>query len=138
VIGLGIFLRWPTAPPAPDIDWARYPGVAFLKRIDSSGNACPSLHAAFVVFTAMWNVPALRRFGDRGTLRVLSLLWALGILYSTLATKQHVLIDLLAGCALGGAVAAVHLRIWRRWYLDAPATLHAAPPLTAIAAEDLE
>lgn len=137
VIGLSIFLLWPTATPAPNIDWARYPGVAFLKRVDSSGNACPSLHAAFVVFTAMWSVSTLRRFGDRGVLRALSLLWALGILYSTLATKQHVLVDLIGGCALGAAVAAVHLHLWRRWFVDArPA--RPARRLTAVMAEDLE
>lgn len=113
VIGLGIFVLWPTATPAPDIDWAHYAGFSFLKRIDSSGNACPSLHAAFSIFTAMWNLRMLRRLGDRGLLRVLSTIWCVGILYSTLATKQHVLVDLLGGAALGLLGALVHMQLWR-------------------------
>lgn len=112
VIGLSIFVLWPTETPAPNIDWARYPGISFLKRIDSSRNACPSLHAAFATFTALWNLSILRRLGDRGLLRILSTIWCVGILYSTLATKQHVLVDLLGGVALGLVVALIHLRMW--------------------------
>ena len=41
-IGFLIFLLWPTAVPAPDIDWSQHPSVAFLKSVDASGNACPS------------------------------------------------------------------------------------------------
>jgi hypothetical protein len=46
--GLSIFHFWPTAAPAPDIDWALYPDMEFLKNIDAAGNACPSLHVATV------------------------------------------------------------------------------------------
>jgi hypothetical protein len=49
VIGLGIFLFWPTAVPRPDVDWSQHPAFAFLKSVDASGNACPSLHVAFAV-----------------------------------------------------------------------------------------
>ena len=42
LIALLIFYFWPTTVPPADIDWARYPGVAFLKNLDASGNACPS------------------------------------------------------------------------------------------------
>jgi membrane-associated phospholipid phosphatase len=40
-------------------------------------------------------------------------LWCLGILYSTVAIRQHVALDVLAGAGLGAAVAVVHLR-WLR------------------------
>src|SRR5713226_8511083 len=53
VIGLGIFMVLPTKVPDFAIDWSRYPSLEFLKRADVSGNACPSLHAAFSVFTAV-------------------------------------------------------------------------------------
>lgn len=128
-IGLTVFVLWPTATPAPAIDWARYPGISFLKRVDSSSNACPSLHAAFAVFTALWNAHMLRRLGDRGVLRVISALWCLGILYSTLATKQHVMVDLLGGVALGLVIALIHLRLWR--HLDFMAGLNKTAPLDA-------
>jgi membrane-associated phospholipid phosphatase len=105
VAGLAIFFFWPTVIPDPGITWARYPGFASLKSIDASGNACPSLHVAFAVFTGCWIHRMLRGMSGRGILRVLSWCWCLGILYSTLATKQHVVVDLLAGAPLGWLLA---------------------------------
>jgi len=52
VVGLGIFMLAPTEIPNFAFDWHQYPSLMFLKTIDVSGNACPSLHAAFAVFTA--------------------------------------------------------------------------------------
>jgi membrane-associated phospholipid phosphatase len=103
--GLAIFFFWPTAVPNPGIDWARYPSFIALKAIDASGNACPSLHVAFAVFSAVWLGRLLRQMGDGGGGRALSWCWCLGILYSTLATKQHVAVDLVAGAVLGGLLA---------------------------------
>lgn len=105
LIGLGFFLLWPTAAPAPDIDWTQHPSVAFLKSVDATGNACPSMHAAFAAFTAVWLFRLLRHLGAAAWLQVLNLLWCTGILYSTLATKQHVALDLYAGVPLGVAIA---------------------------------
>jgi membrane-associated phospholipid phosphatase len=113
VIGLGIFLFWPTAVPVPAIDWSLHPHFVFLKTIDASGNACPSLHVAFAVFSAVWFERLLREMGAGPLVRALNWLWCLGILYSTVATRQHVALDVLAGAALGAAVAAAHLR-WLR------------------------
>jgi membrane-associated phospholipid phosphatase len=107
--GLAIFLFWPTFVPDPGIDWSHSPAFSRLKEIDASGNACPSLHVAFAVFSAIWLYRLLRRMGDRGVLRALSWCWCLGILYSTLATKQHVAVDLFAGAALGG-IGAIYPR----------------------------
>ncbi|HEU0196785.1 MAG TPA: phosphatase PAP2 family protein [Nevskiaceae bacterium] len=116
VIGLTIFLLWPTAVPQPDINWAAYPDMDFLKTVDRAGNACPSLHVAFCVFTALWNARMLKRVGDRGPFRVLSALWCVAIVWSTLATRQHVALDVLAGAALGAALAAIHLHWHTRRY----------------------
>lgn len=116
VIGLAIFVLWPTTIPKPDINWALYPGIDFLKNVDQSGNACPSLHVAFSVFTAMWGVRMLKRVGDRGIFQLISALWCLGIVWSTLATKQHVALDVFAGAALGAAVAGVHMALHQRRY----------------------
>src|SRR5208337_849447 len=38
VIGLGIFLRWPTTVNWPEADWSRYPAFSFLQSVDASGN----------------------------------------------------------------------------------------------------
>lgn len=102
--GFVIFLFWPTAVPQTYFDWHAYPSVAFLKSVDAAGNACPSLHVAFAVQAAVWLDRLLRHLGARAWLRAASLLWCLGILYSTLSTKQHVALDLYAGAAMGLAV----------------------------------
>lgn len=108
LIGLGIFLRWPTAVPAPDIDWSLYPSFQFLKSADASGNACPSLHAAFAVFTALWFARILPGLGAGRLVQAMNLAWAFLIVYSTLATKQHVALDALWGCVLGSWVASLN------------------------------
>jgi membrane-associated phospholipid phosphatase len=113
VIGLGIFFLWPTAVPPPDVDWSQHPSFAWLKSVDAVGNACPSLHVAFAVFTAVWLDRLGRQMGEGCLVRALNWLWCLGILYSTIATRQHVSLDVLAGAALGTAVAVVHLRLLR-------------------------
>ena len=111
--GLGIFLAWPTAVPPPGVTWADNSLFAFLKATDASGNACPSLHVAFAVFTAFELGRLLRQMSAGRTARVLNWLWCVGILYSTVATRQHVSLDVLAGTALGVAVALAHQR-WLR------------------------
>ena len=111
--GLGLFLFWPTAVPRAAVDWSQHPAFAFLKSVDASGNACPSLHVAFTVFTAVWFERLLRRLGVGRLARALNWLWCLGILYSTIATRQHVVLDVLAGAVLGGAAVAVQLRLLR-------------------------
>jgi membrane-associated phospholipid phosphatase len=113
VVGLATFLFWPTAVPPLEVDWSQHPGFAFLKSVDATGNACPSLHVAFAVFTAVWFDRLIRQMGMGRPFRALNGLWCTGILYSTLATRQHVSLDVLAGAALGATVAGVHL-YWLR------------------------
>ena len=106
--GMLVFFLWPTATPQPHIDWARYPSYAFLKTVDQARNACPSLHVAFAVFSGFWLDRILVQVRARTWLRGLSILWGLGIIYSTLATKQHVALDAYAGACLGAVAAAMH------------------------------
>jgi membrane-associated phospholipid phosphatase len=113
VIGLGIFLFWPTAVPKSALDWSRHPSFSVLQTVDASGNACPSLHVAFAVFTAIWFGHLLREMKTGGLARALNWLWCAGILYSTIATRQHVALDVLAGAGLGAVVAVLHLRLLR-------------------------
>jgi membrane-associated phospholipid phosphatase len=101
VTGLLIFFVWPTTVPDAGVDWSRHPAFARLKAVDASGNACPSLHVAFAVLSAVWLDRLLRQMGVRAGWRFLSWFWCLGIVYSTLATKQHVAVDVLAGAGLG-------------------------------------
>jgi membrane-associated phospholipid phosphatase len=114
VVGFGIFILWPTTVPKPDIDWSLYPSVSYLKAVDASGNAFPSLHVAFAVFAAAWFDHLLRKMRAGRWLRATNLLWCLGIVYSTLAIRQHVALDAIAGALLGGAVAFANLRYLAR------------------------
>ena len=107
-VGMGIFIFWPTAVPVFAIDWTRYPSILFLKDVDLASNACPSLHVAFAMFTAIWLERLLRELRVPITLRLVNGVWCLGILYSTIATRQHVMLDVLAGAVLGAVVAAAH------------------------------
>jgi hypothetical protein len=102
IVGLGIFFFFPTTIPVDTgIEWAGYPGFRSLKRVDAAQNACPSLHVAFAVFSGIWLDRVLRRMPVGGIVRVISAAWCLGIVYSTLSTRQHVAVDVGAGAALG-------------------------------------
>jgi membrane-associated phospholipid phosphatase len=104
VVGLLVFSLFPTVVPAFAVDWSLYPALQFLKSADAGGNAFPSLHVAFAVLTALQLGRQLRSVGAPAWVRALNVLWAVGIVYSTLATRQHVLLDVLGGALLAGAV----------------------------------
>jgi len=108
--GLIVFYFWPTVVPAANIDWSQYPDVLFLKNIDASNNACPSLHVTTAVFSGIWLHHLLRRFGSPPWILIFNTLWCVGIVYSTLATRQHVAVDVLASLALGSLAAYMSLR----------------------------
>ncbi len=105
LLALSIFYFWPNAVPVADIDWSRYPGVAFLKTVDAAGNACPSLHVAAAVFSCFWLYGLLRGLGLGWRVQAVQMLWCSAIVYSTMATKQHVSLDVLAGTLLGAGFA---------------------------------
>ena len=108
--GLIVFYFWPTVVPAANIDWTQYPGVNFLKSMDASGHACPSLHVATAGFSGIWLHRLLRRLGAPPWILILNWVWCVGIVYSALATRQHVAVDVLAGLALGVLAAYLSLR----------------------------
>jgi membrane-associated phospholipid phosphatase len=110
LFGLIVFYFWPTAVPPADIDWARYPQVNFLKELDASGNAFPSLHVATAVFSGIWLHHLLRDFGAPQWVTIVNILWCAGIVYSTLATRQHVAVDVVAGVLLGVIPAYLSVR----------------------------
>jgi len=111
--GFAVFLFWPTTVPRPDAELGTVPSLAYLKAVDASGNAFPSLHVAFAVFSALWLARLLRGLGAGAGVRALNWAWCLGIVYSTVAIRQHVVLDAVSGGALGAAVAALHMRAMR-------------------------
>lgn len=113
VIGCGIFYFWPTVIPPSSIDWARWPMIAFMKSVDAAGNACPSLHVAFAVLTAIWLGWLLQRIGAPRWPHVVNVAWCSLIVWSTVATRQHVLLDVEAGAVLGALVTLATLFAWQ-------------------------
>jgi membrane-associated phospholipid phosphatase len=76
-----------------------------LKAADRGGNAFPSLHVAFAVYSGAIIASELRSFSAPPWLRAANWVWCAAIVYSTLATRQHVAIDVAGGLV----VAAVAL-----------------------------
>ncbi len=107
--GLVCFYLWPTAVPRPALDLSAYPGFALLQGVDAPGNACPSLHVATAAFTALWVEHVLRSIGAPPWLRGCNALWVGAIVWSTMATRQHVAWDVAGGLLLALVFAALSL-----------------------------
>jgi membrane-associated phospholipid phosphatase len=110
--GLGFFYFWPTQVPPLMAGATDFPGFAIMQGVDASGNACPSMHVAVAVFTAIRIEAVLRQARAPVPLRALNGGWVAAIIWSTLAVKQHVVLDAVAGALLGLAFAWPSLR-WR-------------------------
>ena len=100
-IALTVFWFWPTAVPIFVIDGELHPALHFLKTTDAAGNAFPSLHVSFSVFACAVLMRQLREVGAPAWMHLLNVAWAVGIVYSTLAIRQHVAIDVAGGLVLG-------------------------------------
>lgn len=107
---LAIFWLWPTIIPPADIDWAAHPKIALLRGLDLTGNACPSLHVASAIFSAVWLRRILSEVGAPGWLAALNWVQCAAIVWSTLAVRQHVVVDVVAGIVVGLAFAGLSLR----------------------------
>jgi membrane-associated phospholipid phosphatase len=109
--GLACFYFWPTEVPTRLMDVSGHAGFAMLKGVDAAGNACPSMHVAAAIFSACWIGRLLRTAGAPPWLLAVNAAWFVAIAYSTLAIKQHVVLDAAAGALLGLAFALPALRL---------------------------
>jgi membrane-associated phospholipid phosphatase len=109
-IGFGFYLFYPSAVPDFGVDWTQYGSLQFLRAGDASRNAFPSLHVSFAVLTCHLLARQLRELDVPVVLRLANLAWCIGITYSTIAIRQHVIVDVLGGLVLGLVVAALPLR----------------------------
>ncbi|MCV0441098.1 MAG: phosphatase PAP2 family protein [Hydrogenophaga sp.] len=107
---LALFWVFPTQTPVPDIDWANHPQLAFMKGLDASGNALPSLHVASAVYSAVWLRHILRQVRAPAWVGWLSALQCAVIVWSTMAVRQHVFLDVLAGAVVGTVFGWLSLR----------------------------
>jgi membrane-associated phospholipid phosphatase len=124
-----IFLFWPTSCPRPVVQGTN---VAYqtLISIDNSFHAFPSLHAAFAVYSALCGGLVLRELGSRNFWRISLWFWVCLILYATLATKQHVSADIIAGSALGFGIYACVFKEWTSIFKRKPSLPPVAINLT--------
>jgi membrane-associated phospholipid phosphatase len=100
-IALVVFWFMPTAIPNFSIDTSPGTTLHLLKTVDAAGNAFPSLHVSFSVFACVVLARQLREVTAPAWARALNIAWAVAIVYSTMAVRQHVLVDVLGGLALG-------------------------------------
>jgi membrane-associated phospholipid phosphatase len=117
-VGFGLFTAHYPRPDVQSIASGFWREVfRWLWSKDRPGNTFPSLHVAITVLGAL----RLRR-GGQG---LLWLAWATLICLSTLTVKQHFVVDVLGGLAVG---LAVHARVFRELAPQvAEATLGAGP-----------
>lgn len=108
IAGLACFRWWPSAVPHLPVH-SDFPGYGLLRGVDAAGNACPSLHVASATFSAVWLDHLLRETRAGTPLRLVNAFWYGLIVWSTLATKQHVWWDAVAGVALALAFAPLSL-----------------------------
>jgi membrane-associated phospholipid phosphatase len=100
-----VFLFMPNGVSRSDIDFQTAPACyQFLASLDLPRNAMPSLHASLSVIAAI--AVQFSRIFPRWT-KPLVWLWVLTIFWSTIAIRQHVSLDLIAG----GIIAAI---VWWR------------------------
>jgi len=112
-VGFGIFILWPTTIPKLEAEALLAPSLSYLKTVDASGNAFPSLHVAFAVFTGLLFGRLLREMRSGLVLRAFNWIWCAGIVFSTVAIRQHVALDAIAGMVLGGTGGIALLRTMR-------------------------
>jgi membrane-associated phospholipid phosphatase len=109
-IGFCCFFFHPTLSPRPtDIQDANML-YKKLVLIDNELNAFPSLHAAGALFHGACCHVTFCTGAKHRLLRWFVWIWALGIIASTLLTKQHVFVDVVAGTILGLGSFAIFCR----------------------------
>ncbi len=106
-----VFWLYPTLSPRPEhVDSALY--SMLISAVDGTRNALPSLHAALGLLAAMQTAEILRRCRAGRLWRSLPWVWLAFMLYATLATRQHRVLDLIAGMALARAMVLLYDALW--------------------------
>jgi membrane-associated phospholipid phosphatase len=101
-----IFWIYPTlSPRPPEVDARFYRWL--IEWVDGPRNAFPSLHAVIATLSAGYLWRHFQAAGASIYWSIALLLWWVTLLYSTLATRQHRMLDLLAGAALVGAISLI-------------------------------
>jgi membrane-associated phospholipid phosphatase len=106
-LSYAVFLMYPTSAPRPDAvsgegfaPWT----LRIMYDIDPPYNCFPSLHVAYAFVSALACFRVHRRLGRA------AVAWAALISVSTLFTKQHYALDVIAGAAAAGLAYVLFLR----------------------------
>lgn len=124
LICLLCFLIFPTTNTRPMIDgnsiWDEL--MRILYRIDAADNLFPSIHC----LTSWFCFIAVRKNEKiPNWYRAASFLMAVSVFISTLTTKQHVIIDVIAGVAFAeGSYLFVEKSGFSKWYADTISKLY--------------
>ena len=115
IVAYAGFMLFPTAGPRPDA----VPGAGFfswtlrvLYDIDPSHGCFPSLHVAYAFVSALTVYRVHRGVG------IAALVWTALIGASTLFTKQHFVVDVIAGALMAYAAYLLFLRGYPREQVD--------------------
>jgi membrane-associated phospholipid phosphatase len=101
---LAIPAEYPRPPVLPPYEGASEAFLAWVQAVDPPGNVFPSLHVAHTSALAV----ILR--ADRPLLGAVAMVMALLLALSTLTTKQHFVLDVLAGWAIAFGISRWVLR----------------------------
>lgn len=119
VVAFCFFYFWPTLCPRPQHVQDANMLYRTLVTLDNEFNAFPSLHVAYAVFHSACCFALFRSVTSLKALPWLFWIWTLGIALSTLLTKQHVFVDVLAGAALGFGSYRICFQLektpWAHW-----------------------
>ena len=108
LIGATVFFVYPVSAaelraPVDDATLSRA-FVGFYYWMDGHANCLPSMHVAYSLYAGFWGFARFER-----PWRAIYLAVGVAISVSTVLVKQHYVIDVLAGAALGGGIAALQL-----------------------------
>jgi membrane-associated phospholipid phosphatase len=96
LLSFAIFIIYPTTIPrlVQTSDGLTAKAFQILYSIDSAANCFPSLHVSLACLSAIGVFHEKKRFS------AFAILWACLIAFSTMATKQHYFVDVIAGLAI--------------------------------------
>ena len=100
IVAVIVFVFFPTICARPQGGPTNALYRAFVA-FDNPYHAFPSLHAAFAIYSALCAIEVGRALRWLTGFEIVFWIWAAVILYATLATRQHVFADIVAGGLLG-------------------------------------
>jgi membrane-associated phospholipid phosphatase len=106
-----IFWFWPTTYPRAlfplpdDLNTLTRYAFSSLRTTDTPASCCPSLHVSSCYLSTFLYIDEQRKYFP------LFFIWATAIAISTLTTKQHYLVDVIAGFFM----AVAHYWVFHRW-----------------------